>query len=155
MNDIILFESKTKTYLERSRVPKVENLRIWLSNHPSYELIKPAMKQQSIQRSKPKVKPVKPLVNETSPIENIRKKVSTDFYDRIIMRYEKFFFVFFETFLFILYSLDLKKMVIKIISKVILSIVLTRLKPKCFVSMVIQAQPIDINIVLYLPIYPI
>lgn len=96
MNDISLFESKTNTYLERNRIPKVENLRTWIYQHPSYELVKPSIKKKPIQQSKPKVKPIESSTTNILPMENIRRKVSTDFYDRIVMRFklknEKSFF---------------------------------------------------------------
>jgi hypothetical protein len=43
--DILLYENKTKKVLDRKLVPKIEDLCTWINQHPSYEIVKPALRQ--------------------------------------------------------------------------------------------------------------
>ncbi|CAF0934143.1 unnamed protein product [Adineta steineri] len=43
--DILLYENRTKKVLDRKLVPKVEDLCTWINHNPSYEIVKPALKQ--------------------------------------------------------------------------------------------------------------
>jgi hypothetical protein len=40
-----LYENRTKKVLDRKLVPKVEDLCTWINQHPSYEIVKPALRQ--------------------------------------------------------------------------------------------------------------
>ncbi|CAF2371700.1 unnamed protein product [Rotaria sp. Silwood2] len=43
--DILLYENRTKKVLDRKLVPKIEDLCTWINQHPSYEIVKPALRQ--------------------------------------------------------------------------------------------------------------
>lgn len=43
--DILLYENRTKKLLDRKLIPKVEDLCTWINQHPSYEIVKPALRQ--------------------------------------------------------------------------------------------------------------
>ncbi|CAF1066466.1 unnamed protein product [Adineta ricciae] len=43
--DILLYQSRTKKVLDRKLVPKVEDLCTWINQNPSYEIVKPALRQ--------------------------------------------------------------------------------------------------------------
>ncbi|CAF0951740.1 unnamed protein product [Rotaria sordida] len=43
--DILLYENRTKKVLDRKLIPKIEDLCTWINQHPSYEIIKPALRQ--------------------------------------------------------------------------------------------------------------
>lgn len=40
-----MYESRTKKILDQKLVPKVEDLCTWINQHPSYEIVKPALRQ--------------------------------------------------------------------------------------------------------------
>ncbi|CAM4927111.1 unnamed protein product [Rotaria socialis] len=43
--DVLLYENRTKKVLDRKLVPKIEDLCTWINQHPSYEIVKPALRQ--------------------------------------------------------------------------------------------------------------
>ncbi|CAM4944756.1 unnamed protein product [Rotaria socialis] len=124
--DIALYDNKSKTILEKSLVPRIEDLHTWLNQHPSYEIIQISSKCSvqlrenqstnlassltsvvSTAKSKPLSKPITTnQQNDTKPNQHkkistqnqktinntttdIRSKVPSTLYDKILMRLEK------------------------------------------------------------------
>jgi len=72
--DVLLYENRTKKVLDRKLVPKIEDLCTWINQHPSYEIVKPALRQSILlTANEPKaLSPVNPsFVRSTSVSSSI------------------------------------------------------------------------------------
>ena len=65
-----MYESRTKRILDRTLVPKVEDLCNWLNQHPSYEIVKPALRQSILLTTNQNKAPLTPGINRSSSVNS-------------------------------------------------------------------------------------